>query len=790
MVLERLEDRTVPSAATHFAVSAPANATAGTPFAITVSALDAANQADTGYTGIVHFTASAGSHVLPLDYTFTAADHGAYTFTGVTLGIAGSETVTAADKVTPSISGVVSVRVAPGAATSFALSAPSTATAGVPFGVTVTALDNYGNVASGYTGSVHFISNDLAPVLPGDYTFTAADRGKHTFAGVTLTSALGGSIRVQDTLAPSIYDSTVVDVSPGPVVQFTFVNPYPNGPGPGLVEQQAGLPFTLTVTAEDAYGNTAVNYTGTVHFTTWDTSNTLPADYTFTAADGGIHSFSFTFTQILGTLQTITVTDTATSVRASADVQIDPGPAASFVLGSPDTTTAGSPFSVTVRALDAYGNEATDYGGTVHLSSSDPLAVLPADYSFKPSDATGDGGFHAFDGLVLSSPGSQTITASDPGEPGLSGSITVNVAPAANVATHFAVSAPSAATAGTPFSVTVTALDQNGNVVPGYTGTVHFTASAGSHVLPADYTFTAADAGVHTFTGVSLGIAGAEMLTVADKVTPSVAGTAAVRVSPAAATHFALSAPASATAETPFSVTLTALDPYGNVATGYTGRVHFTASAGSHVLPADYTFTAADHGAHTFSGLTLGIAGTETVTVTDTAAATLTGKASVRVTPGPGSNVVVSAPSIAGTGMPFSVTLTAYDQFGNLATGYSATVHFASSDGTATLPADYTFVAADAGKHTFTGIVLNQPGNQTLTISDALTSGVLARVTIPVAVSDPPTGTGNPQPAPSALVSGPAATTLDPVYAQLAAPQNGHPAARTHGKKHNRRHHA
>jgi hypothetical protein len=37
-------------------------------------------------------------------------------------------------------------------------------------------------------------------------------------------------------------------------------------------------------------------------------------------------------------------------------------------------------------------------------------------------------------------------------------------------------------------------------VVTGYTGTVHFSTNDPRATLPTDYTFTAADAGVHTFT--------------------------------------------------------------------------------------------------------------------------------------------------------------------------------------------------------------------------------------------------------------------------------------------------
>ena len=44
-------------------------------------------------------------------------------------------------------------------------------TAGIPFDVTVTALDPYGNAALNYQGTVHFSTSDTGPgfVLPGDY---------------------------------------------------------------------------------------------------------------------------------------------------------------------------------------------------------------------------------------------------------------------------------------------------------------------------------------------------------------------------------------------------------------------------------------------------------------------------------------------------------------------------------------------------------------------------------------------------------------------------------------------
>ena len=57
-------------------------------------------------------------------------------------------------------------------------------------------------------------------------------------------------------------------------------------------------------------------------------------------------------------------------------------------------------------------------------------------------------------------------------------------------ATHFSVTAPSAATAGTSFNITVTALNASNATVAGYSGTVHFTSSDAQALLPIDSTLT------------------------------------------------------------------------------------------------------------------------------------------------------------------------------------------------------------------------------------------------------------------------------------------------------------
>jgi hypothetical protein len=245
----------------------------------------------------------------------------------------------------------------------------------------------------------------------------------------------------------------------------------------------------------------------------------------------------------------------------------------------------------------------------------------------------GSGDDYGF-GLALDSAGNtyvagQTSSSNFPTTPGAyntSGgtgfAAKINLAPSPS----FAVAGfPSSTTAGVSHTFTVTALNADGTVNTGYTGTVQFGSSDPKAVLPANYIFTAADQGVHTFT-VTLKTAGTQSITATDTATGSITGSeSGITVNPAAASTLVINGlPSSVTQGKSYTFTVTALDPYGNVATGYTGTVHLTSSDPLAKLPANYTFTAADAGRHTFS-VTFNTVGTESLTVTDTLYSSISG---------------------------------------------------------------------------------------------------------------------------------------------------------------------
>jgi hypothetical protein len=501
-----------PGAAASLVVTGfPTTITAGVAGSFIVTARDNFGNTATGYAGTVHFSSSDAQATLPANASLT---NGTRTFSA-TLKTASTQSLTATDTVTSSIGGTQSnITVNPAAAKKFMVSGfPSPVMAGVAGSFTVVAKDAFNNMATGYTGTVHFTSSDTKAVLPANYTFVAADSGTHTFSA-TLKTAATQSITATDTVSGTTKGSQT-----GIVVQAAATAQLPVTGFPSPVV--AGTPGSFTVTAKDAFGNKTTGYLGTVHFTSSDTKAALPANYTFVAADNGVHVFTNGATLFTAGAKTITATDTLTStITGRQTVQVvAAAPQSLVVSGYPSPTVAGVSHSFTVTAKDAYGNVATGYVGTVHLSSSDPQAVLPADYTFVATDK----GKHVFS-ATLKTAATQSITATDTVTAAFTSTQSGIVVNAAAASVLVVSGFPLSITAGTAASFTVTAKDTFGNIATGYRGTVHFTSSDAAAVLPANYTFVATDKGKRIFSA-TLKTRGTQSITATDTVTAAITGT-------------------------------------------------------------------------------------------------------------------------------------------------------------------------------------------------------------------------------------------------------------------------
>ena len=337
---------------------------------------------------------------------------------------------------------------------------------------------------------------------------------------------------------------------------------------------------------------------------------------------------------------------TLTTRRANPDVAYDASPSTGFAVydsfsagGSTPGwiqvggTSAGAPQWAALLALADQGRALSSLPA---LDSSSPQEVMTTLYK-----GAGTAEFH--DVTTGSSSGSPTYSAA-PGYDYVTGlgSPQANLVVQAlvggsTVATpqndHLSITAPTADTAGAAAGVTVAAQTSAGATDAAYRGTVHFSSSDVQAGLPADYTFTAADAGSHTFS-VTLKTAGTQNLAVADTSSSAATGTqSGIVVSPAAASQLLLSGLASsAVAGASQGFTLTAKDAFGNVATGFTGTVVFGSGDPQAVLPAGYTFAASDKGAHAFAA-TFRTAGSQSLTASASASGLSVSQSGIAVSP-------------------------------------------------------------------------------------------------------------------------------------------------------------
>jgi hypothetical protein len=137
-----------------------------------------------------------------------------------------------------------------------------------------------------------------------------------------------------------------------------------------------------------------------------------------------VHTFNATL-KTAG-LQALFAADTVIpSVNGrQVSILVNPNVATHFVLsGAPSSVKSGTAFFLYGEAVDAYGNVATGYNGTVRFSSSDSRATLRANYTF----ATGGGNPQPLGMFTLRTKGTQTITTTDLNNPSIFITLTITV---------------------------------------------------------------------------------------------------------------------------------------------------------------------------------------------------------------------------------------------------------------------------------------------------------------------------------------------------------------------------
>ncbi len=564
-------------------------------------------------------------------------------------------------------SNIQPVTIIPGAVTTFVLSGfPAATAAGAPHTLTVTAKDGAGNTATGYNGTVSFSSSDFAAAVP---TITLA--GGVGSAAVTLKTAGTQSIAVRDITAPAIVGTQVgIVVTPGAAASVT-ANP---GTTPQSAKVGAAFSAPLAVTVRDAFGNPVGGAAVLFAAPASGASGVFTGSAAVTTNPSGIATApAFTANATAGAY-TVTATVTGSATAATFAMTNLPGPPGSIAatMGSPQTVTVGGAFAAPFTALvkDSSGNPVA---AGVSVTFTAPASGAGGAFVGGGATATaltaagGAATSPAFTANTIA--GAYSVVASAPGValPALF-SLTNTAGPPATVASVSGGSQSAPITTTFPTALAVRVTDATGNAVSGVTVT---------YAVPSSGASGAFAGGVSTATTNAAGIATAPAFTanttaggyVATASVAGVSGTAAFSLAntPGPVAAFAFSTPSSsgktstaraATILTTrvgdvLTITVTALDAGGNVATNYTGAVRFTSSDPQAVVPAAYTFTHGDAGAHTFA-VTLKSAGAQSVTISDMSNSTAVGMVSITVSAVPAA--VTAAPPPAAPGSRSSPT--------------------------------------------------------------------------------------------------------------------------------------
>jgi hypothetical protein len=369
--------------------------------------------------------------------------------------------------------------------------------AGVADAFTLTARHPDGTAITGFADTVSLSSSDPqavfidkttgVPLVNNTYTFTGSEQGAHDFQVVF--KALGTeTITAMDQGTPgALSGRATIVVKPGPAAQLVVAG-FPSPTTAGVLQ-------TFSVTAEDAFNNPTTDYRGTANFTSSDGFALLPGSYTFTAADGGQHTFEGAL-NTPGT-QSLTATDSVNPsiTGTEPNITVNAGTSVGLTLqGLLPVITAGANAVVSVSLLNSAGQLDTLYGGTVHFTSDDPQAVLPMDYLFTPSDA-GQRDFN----VQFRTAGIHTLRVNDVINLALNDHESSTIVP--DVPAVFTINGLAGPiTAGNSTVFFVNARDQFGNLAGQYRGTVHFTSTDDQAVLSDDGTFTASNAGTRSFT--------------------------------------------------------------------------------------------------------------------------------------------------------------------------------------------------------------------------------------------------------------------------------------------------
>ncbi len=463
---------------------------------------------------------------------------------------------------------------------------PATVTAGSALSPEVSVLDVFGNVVTGYTGTVRFSSDDAVASLPSDYTFTSADAGRHVFtSGLVLKRAGARRVAVTDSIQSTLAAASEVGVVAGPAAAIIFTQQPGNHP--------VRTPFGAQVALLDAFGN-RVTASGVVVTLGVDDAGPIDGIAPATTVDG-VASFSGISVARDAVGYVLKASADGLLTGSSAPFTItDDVPPASPVLEEQATTATTVTVAWRTVGDDGMLGEASRY----ELRYSTAPIVTDSDFERatvvkqvtvpRPANLPDSA---KISGLTPNTTYYVALEVKD--NAGNTVRVTRPVSTPYPTASQLALlDQPSNKTAGsTQAPLRVAIQDADGLLVTNATSAVTLTVEGVTGFGPF---IAMADQGVATFSDVRIDTAGKgyTLKATSGSLTPATSNPFDIQHAPAS--RLALTEVASRVSSgTPTGATVTVLDVYGNVAEGYTGSVALSSSDAAASLPEAHAFTAA-----------------------------------------------------------------------------------------------------------------------------------------------------------------------------------------------------
>ena len=710
----------------YLAITGNSTQVAGTTQTITISAFDEWNNPATNYTGNKSLTFSgAGNSPAPPYYpTVNLVDFGIttiITFTGgqatASMALYNVETsyITTTDGGITANSHKLVVNVTYSTPAYLKITGNSTEVAGDPQTITITAYDAYNNVATGYSGN-HDLTFSGANVSPSGSNPTV---GGINFGSTTTLNFTGGSVTASMTLYKT--ETALVSASDGSINASTHYlsvivsNATPNYLAiTGSGTQTAGSPQNIAVTAYDLYGNIATSYTGNksltftgaglspsgMHPTVLGTN--FGSATTVTFSSGSATSLAM----FLYKAETAQITAADLTINADLHeltVVVSNAAANYLAITGSGTQTAGTSQNITITASDIYGNTAVDYNGdhtlTFSGANSSPSGSNPTVNSTNFGTGTtvtfAAGVTSPLPPMYLYKAETVDINASD-AVAGINASAHKLHVVVSNALAHYlAITGSGTQTAGSSQNITITAYDLYGNTAVDYTGSQNLVFSGANPSPSGSYpTVNSSNFGSITAVTFSSGVTSplppmflyrTETVDIsASDVNNGINATSHklhVVVSNASPNYLAVTGTGTQVAGTSQTITITAYDTYGNVATSYTGShnltfsganpspsgTHPTANAVNFGTPSSLTFSSGS----VTTAMYLYKAETATVTTTDGSLNANAHSLSVIVYNATANYFAITGTGTQVAGTSQNITITAYDLYANVATDYT-----------------------------------------------------------------------------------------------------------------------